>query len=162
VRKPRLTGHIDHPRQAYGGIDDEAHAGRSRPRRAQLQHVVDHHHRLGEVDQDVMDRLADWARREHAVEAPGGPDEIAIQDLLDRKALAIDSLERIARGGGLGVADGKGADRQRHAGGEAPCAHGRLHNSKDSGSRLDRSANQWKQSAVTICRLDLAYCASNL
>jgi hypothetical protein len=132
-----LAGDVDHAPQADGRIDHEPYAGRARARGTELEHVIDDHHRLGQVDQNVVDRLADRSGREHPVDPSGGTDQIAVNHFLDSEALAIESLERIAGGGGGRLTDAKGADRERHAGGKAPCAHGSLHNSRVSGQRPD-------------------------
>jgi len=108
-----LAGDVDHAAETRGRIDHEPDTGRARARRAELEHVVYDHHRLGQIDQDVVDRLADRSGREHSVDSPRGSDQVTVKRLLDGEALAVESLERIAGGGGRGLTDAKGADRER-------------------------------------------------
>ncbi|HEY7900328.1 MAG TPA: hypothetical protein VIC25_03995 [Caulobacteraceae bacterium] len=99
--------HVDHAGQTDGGVHHKARRGPAGARRPDLQHVVYRHLGFGEVGQDIVDGVPDRAGRQLVVDPGDGADEIAVEDLLDRKAAAIDVFKRIARRMGSGVRRGR-------------------------------------------------------
>jgi hypothetical protein len=162
VRQARGAGHIDHAPQPRRRIDHEPDRRLRGAFRAKLQQVIDHHRRLGEVDHDVVDRLADRPGGELLVDEAQRPDDIAIQRLLDSESLSVELLERIAGRMGQGRRGGQNRDGRRHAGGEVPRTHrslrwAGLRASAGGGAGYDRlslscilcigARNQWKLAA---------------
>ncbi|HEY1559623.1 MAG TPA: hypothetical protein VGF71_01900 [Caulobacteraceae bacterium] len=140
MRQTGLAGDIDHPDQADGGVGDESDGGPRRPTGAKLEHVVDEHLGFPEIDDDVVDRLADDAGRERPVQMRERPDRIPAELFLEFELLAVELLERIApsrRPAWLG--SGPCEKSQRHGYGDRHCAQGSLHSANlnpDSGGAL--------------------------
>lgn len=119
VRNAGRPDDIDHASQTGGRIDDETDRRSPGSRRAQLQDVVDHHPRFAEIDQNVVERFANWSWREKPEDGADRTKAMARQLHLNCETLAIEALERIVDPGAYalggvadaGVADG---DQQHH------------------------------------------------
>jgi len=113
VRQAAFRGRINRSGEAEYAVDDETDKRLAGSGRAQLQHVVGDHERLAKIHEEVVDGLADDARREEFVDLGGRPDDCAVQRLLDGKARAVGALPRIAGGRSPGGTC-RGAWRGRH------------------------------------------------
>ncbi len=98
VRQAGGPGDIDHPANPDGGIGDETHRRRAGPGRTKLQHVVDEHHRLAEVDEHMVDGPADWPRGKGAIEDPDDPESPSRQGQLDGEPAPVEAFEGIVHG----------------------------------------------------------------
>jgi hypothetical protein len=62
VRNPHRNRRIQNPADTQGRVEHETGGGAARPRRPQLEHVVDGDDWLTEIDQEMVHRLADRPR----------------------------------------------------------------------------------------------------
>ena len=111
------SDHVDHAAQTHGGVDNEPDGGFAGASRARLQHIVEYHHGLAEIDHDVMDGLADRPGRQQAINGANRSNAMAHQLHLNCEALAIEALERIVDPGAPdlgGIADTGVADGDQH------------------------------------------------
>lgn len=95
VRDPGRPDHVDHAGHAGGRIDHETNGRLGCAQRAQLQYIVDHHPRLTEVDQDVVDGFADHAGGQKLIDRADWPKAVPRQRHLQVEALAVEPLEWI-------------------------------------------------------------------
>jgi hypothetical protein len=119
-----LGGHVDHPADTQGRVVGEAHGRQTGAAGPELKHVIDHHPRLAEIDQDMVDGLPDRARRKLAIDERERADGVFVEGLLDGETLAVEPFEQIVRRPGRcgQTRTGDGGERQR--GGDHPCSHG--------------------------------------
>jgi hypothetical protein len=89
-------GDVEGSQEPHGRIDRQADRRQRRRARTRLQQIVDHHLRLGEIDQEVAQGVADRAGRQAAGESRQGPDQLAVQHLVHREGAAVAALPRIA------------------------------------------------------------------
>lgn len=104
VRNPHRNRRIQNPADTQGRVEHETGGGAARPRRPQLEHVVDGDDWLTEIDQEMVHRLADRPRGQNVVDGGQRPDKVAIQGHLQGKANPVQAFERIV--GSLGPTPG--------------------------------------------------------
>ncbi|HEY2482938.1 MAG TPA: hypothetical protein VGI30_12195 [Caulobacteraceae bacterium] len=122
VRQAGGAGHIDHPTDANRRVGHETHRRRPGPSRPKLQHIVYDHHRFAEVDEDMVDGLADRPRREGAIEHPDDPQPVPHEGHLNGEPATIEAFERIVhRRSSMGRASGA-KQGQGRTGGDQPAA----------------------------------------
>ncbi len=118
VRQSRLAGHVDHAGDTHRRIGHESDRRRASAGGAQLEHVIEDHDRFTEIDQDVVNGLADGPGREGAIDDAKDSYPSPRQGHLDGEASAVEPLERIVwrrrRRGVAGISDAN--KRQRHGG----------------------------------------------
>jgi hypothetical protein len=116
MRQSCLPGYVDHSCDAHRRIGHEPNRGRAGAGGAQLEHVIDDDDRLTEIDQNVVNSLANGPRRESAIDGAKDSQPPPCQGLLDGEASAVQPLERIVwRGRCSGIA-GNGDKHHRHGG----------------------------------------------
>jgi hypothetical protein len=116
-----LARHVDHARDTHRRIHHEPSRGRPGAGGAQLEHVIENDDRLTEIDQDVVNGLADGPGRQGAIDDAKDSQPLACQRLLDGEAPAVNPLEWIVwrrrRRGMTGVGD---RNRRHRHGGDQP------------------------------------------
>lgn len=115
VRQAGGPGDINHPGDADSRVGDKTHRRRAGPGRSKLQHIVYEHHRLAEIDEDVVDGLADRPRSQGVIEEADDSQPPPGQGLLDGEAATVEAFERIIHGRS-GV---RSADPAQHREGKA-------------------------------------------
>jgi hypothetical protein len=118
MRQAGGASDVDHPANADRGIGDETDRRRARPRGPQLQHVVDEHHRLAEVDEHIVDGLADRPWRERSKKDANDSQPAPGEGLLDGEPVPVETLERIVGRRGC-VGDGPEQAQQQAGGGHS-------------------------------------------
>jgi hypothetical protein len=91
-----LLGDIDQPGRTHGCVDREPAQRLARLARLELEQIVEHHHRLAQVRQEVAQPAADRARHVALIGARERPDDRLVDRLGDREALLVDGRQRIA------------------------------------------------------------------
>jgi hypothetical protein len=114
---------VEQAADAQRGVDHEAGRRPGGARRPQLKHVVDHHHRLAEVDQEVMHALADLTRGQGAIDRRKRTDDEAVEGLLQGEAGPVDRLERVIGSPAAPRGGVAGPGGQHQADGDDPWAH---------------------------------------
>jgi hypothetical protein len=89
-----------------------------------LKHVVDHHHRLAEVDQKVMHAFPDLARGQGAIDRAQRSYDKAVEGLLQGEAGPVEGFERVIRAPGAPWGSVADPGDQHQADGDEPCSHG--------------------------------------
>lgn len=121
VGQSRLAGHVDHAGDTHRRIGHEPDRRRASAGGAQLEHVIEDDDRFTEIDQDVVNGLADGPGRQGAIDDAKDSYPSPRQGHLDGEASAVDPLERIVwrrrRGGVAGIGD---TDRHHHHGRDQP------------------------------------------
>ncbi len=119
-RSAQRLGHVDGSQTTGGGVDQQAERRSDRRAGPGLQQVVDDHHRLIEVDQEVLDRLAYWSRRQAAGQFRQRSDKNPIEHGVEPIDPTVSPLPRVARRvmgrGGRGSGPSRvwrGADNQQ-------------------------------------------------
>jgi hypothetical protein len=115
---------VQQPADAERGVDHEAGRRLCGARRPHLEHVVDHHYRLGKIDQEVVDALADLARGQGVIERRQGPDHKPVEGVLQGESGAVERLERIVDAPAAPWRGVAGSRDQQQADGDDPCAQG--------------------------------------
>ncbi len=114
VRKAGVRGDIDQPGDAQGAVGGEAQHRPAGSLRARLQEVVDRHQRLAEIDDHIVQPLADRPRGEDVIELADRGEQHLGQHRGDREADAVQLLEWVlARGrrGDRRVENGEAGER---------------------------------------------------
>jgi hypothetical protein len=151
VRNAGGAGDVDHAAKAHRRVDHEPDRGLRGSLRAKLQQVVDHHRRLGEVDHDVVDGLADRSRGQLLINKADRSDHVAIKARLDREALAVELLERVARRVRQRRRGGHDGEGRRHAGGEMLATHRSLRRAGLRASAGDRAGYDRLSLGCILC-----------
>jgi hypothetical protein len=122
---PHFGRDVDHAAEAQRGVVGETHGRQAGAAGPELEHVVDHYARLAEIDQYMVDGVADRPRRKLAIDKSEGADGVFVEGLLNGEALAVEPLERIVgRAGGRRGEARTGERDERQRSGDDPGSHG--------------------------------------
>ena len=132
MRQALRRRNIDQAAQADGGVEQEPRAGLERRLRPQLKSIVHHHARLGQIDQNMMQSLADRTWGDQAVDHRQRTDYHPIHRHLHGEAFAVQLLEGIAMKSAADimrrrrVGRGRRREAQNQAGDDHLSEHSRL------------------------------------
>ena len=110
----RLTRYVDRSGDTHRRIDHEPSRSRASPSGAQLEHVVNDDDRLTEIDQDVVNGLANEPGSEGAIEGSNDSQASPRKGHLDGEASAVSMFERIVRRRRRGRMAGVGDTDEHH------------------------------------------------